>query len=437
MHLQSSPSIDEEIKRKKEYHFLIVVLFLCILVGFGHYFFFTAQGSKTAARLILKTYAGCREVFIGGAKGTLINGLYLEDLELKGLKFLPQGSFIKVQKITLSLHSLTAKGFAVDIFNGRLWMGGEDPVLFYGSYKDGDVDLSIYTKRVDVDDVLQFFDSKEIARDLTGTVTDFDATVKGSFLEPVAVGDFLLQSLQYKDFSMTNSHGAFDLKLKKIHFDTKIFGGVSLQNGKLVGLKTAIVNLLPSKIIFNGSLTSPTLNAQAVSSVGKIKIMINIRGAVDSPDLELTSEPSVAQQRLLLMLATGRSWSSLDTLGTQETISPELAGDFLDYFLFSGKESEIADHFGIKNFSLKYDDTTKGIRITKDLDSRTEASYSIDQNTDQDGKSSTTQTIGQEYKLTDRVSVGAQKQFSQTDAKSDSKKDQEGSKVILKYKKSF
>lgn len=423
---------------KKSNSFIIFTAVVCVVAAAVYYFVFTAKGSGFIARTALANYLGPESVNIEKTEGSLSQGLVFQNIEFNGLKQLPPGNNLKIQKLEVDLNFFGRGGFSVKIHNGRLHLPGSDRVIFYGDYQNGTLNLTVYSNAVGVRETLDLFAKSSELKDLAGILRNIDISIKGSFLAPQISGEFQIEQLSQKSFAMTNSSGALSLQLKDIKTDLKIQGEILLNDGKVFGPKTAVINLQKSKIIFSGEPRKPSFDLRGVSRVGDVKINIELKGTVGQPSLKLTSQPSLPQGQLLVMLATNKSWQDTENALKKGELSADLAKDFLDYFVFSGTGNKIAEKFGLDTIAVKYDREAKGVGITKSVSGKTAASYSVEQSQGKMQEPATTHKVGAEYKITENISAAAEKEL-----KPDNNADQEqegekaDDKVILKFKKEF
>ena len=89
-------------------------------------------------------------------------------------------------------------------------------------------------------------------------------------------------------------------------------------------------------------------------------------------------------------------WLSLPTLKNikilgQGKVSPDLAGDFIDYFVFGGSGARLSEQLGIRGFSVKYDKNKKGLEVKKAISDKLEASYGVEQSQAKEQQLKTTQ----------------------------------------------
>ena len=425
--------------KKTIYLFIYTFAIFSVLIGsIVYYLAFTHKGSNFIARSILTGYVETEDVDIKKTSGNLSEALVYQDIEFHDLKWLPKGNLLKIQRLEISVSSFSLQGLNIKIQNGRLTFSGSEAILFYGDYQNGVLNVSAYTNNIGIRDTLDLFAETAALKKISGSLEGVDINIKGSFLEPEIQGSFLVEKLSRDKFSMTNCPGKLNLKLADIKDNLKIKGEILLEKALISGPKTALINIRESKLLFTGDPKTPTLDLRGTSAVEDVKINILLKGTFAEPDLKLTSSPAMDQDRLLLMLATNKSWQSVETAVIKQELSVDIAKDFLDYFIFSGSGSKMAERFGIRNISVKYDGTTTGIGATKDISSKTAVSYSIEQQQEKEKEPSMSHKVGTEYKITENISIAGEKEIKQNSATEQAQdKQKTDDKVILKFKKDF
>lgn len=419
---------------------IAVVLFLSIISSCLYYFIFTSSGSSLITKLVISKYVESRDIDIKSTKGSLSQKLIFQDIEIENLKWLPKGSIIKIKKLGFYFTSFNLTGLNIEISNGRLILPDSESILFYGSYKDSSLDINTYSNYVNVKALLDMFFERKILKGFSGTTKDIDIYVKGTFLEPTITGELQIQEFQREGFLIFDCPTSFNLSFKGIKEELKIYGELNFSKGEISGTNTATVTLNPSKVSFNGSYQNPSFNIRGTSNVEKTKINITLKGTMSKPELILSSEPPMPQERLMVMLVTNKSWKGAEESASRGQISADLAADFIDYFAFGGTGSRIAQQLGISEISLKFDKETKGIDLKKEITSKSGVTYGIEQTQTKEKDASITQKVGGEYKVTETISVGAEREFKQdntTEQTQDQDKLQTEDKVLLKYKKEF
>ncbi|MFC1805171.1 translocation/assembly module TamB domain-containing protein, partial [Candidatus Omnitrophota bacterium] len=390
---------------------IIVVIFAA--AALAYYIFFTAAGAKMIVKSLIRKYAAARKIEIKSARGSLAGGFLLQDVNATGIRGLPEGSELKIQKFSARMTSLSPGGLNFEIFNARLNIAGVRQVLFQGNCKKGALDLNIYAQGINLAHTLGFFSEEENLKFLSGELTGLDAYIKGPSRNPEISGDLLIESLSYKGFSASDCPVVFKMKIEDLNQPPRIKGEAVFGKGEISGPKTARIRLERSTVYFLGDLRKPGLNIKGNAAVGKYIIRVALTGTPEKPEIMLTSEPQASQSRLLVMLATGKSWSGTEEALKKGELSVDLAKDFVDYFFFGGAGSKLSEQYGI-DVSVQYANGSRKVGVKKSISEKAQITYSTEQSQAkaEDGKPK--QKIGGEYQVAGGVSVGAEKEIAQT-----------------------
>jgi autotransporter translocation and assembly factor TamB len=426
---------------RKIFPFTIPILaIICGIALLAYYFLFTTRGSSSIAQLALSKYVSSEHIDIKEVDGNLSQTLSYKDIIFEDLEFLPPGSTLKIKELGISFSAFNPSGLNVNIRNGSLIMPNFNTIFFSGAYQGGSLDVNAYSQNVSIKSVLDLFTQSSNLKKISGMIGDLDVYVKGSFLDPQLTGEFKIDTLSRDLFSIANCPVTLDLQLNDIKGKLRISGTILLSNAVVTGPKGTSVNLQESKIMFNGDPGKPSFDLRGDSTIEGAKINIVLKGTLDKPELNLTSEPPLPQGQLLAMLATGKAWKGAEKSLSSGQLSPDLAADFIDYFAFGGMGSRIAKQLGISEISLKFDKETKGIELKKEITSKSGVTYGVEQTQINENDTSVTQKIGAEYQVTESISVEAEREFKQdntTGQTQEQDKAQTEDKVLLKYKKEF
>jgi autotransporter translocation and assembly factor TamB len=425
---------------KKKNIVIPILAAICAIAFLVYYFIFTTRGSSAITKLALSKYVSSENINIRKSGGTLSRTLSYKDLVFENLEFLPQGSILKINELNIGLTSFTLSGLDINILNGSLAMPNFNTIFFSGNYQDGSFDINAYSQKIGVQAVLDLFAQSSNLSKISGMIGNLDVYIKGSLFEPQLTGGLQIETLSHNGFSIANCPVALDLQLNDIKDELKIFGTVSLSSAIITGPRGTSVNIQESKIMFNGDPQKPSFDLRGNSTVDGTKISIVVKGTLDKPELNLTSKPSLPQGQLLAMLATGKGWKGADQSLSSGQVSADLAADFIDYFAFGGTGSKIAKQLGISEVSLKFDKETRGIGLKKEITDKAGVTYGVEQTQTKEKETSVTQTVGGEYKVTESISVEAQRELKQNNTAEQTQgqdKPQAEGKVLLKYEKEF
>ncbi len=366
-------------------------------------------------------------VSLDKATGSLTEGFSLYEAEATDITRLPAGSVLAVQRVDMSdLPRTSIRNFkqaGVKVNNGRLRLPHSEPILFYGKYLNGNIDAHFYSRIVDPEEILEMFPNPQHVRAGTGTVSDINLHVIGAVLEPEATGNFLVDKLTRRGFTMAHCPVVFTVRLKDFGRDFKVYGELMFEGGVVSAKQTAIA-LEPSTIEFSGNPKVPIFNVKGVSVVQGTRIHIALTGNRFVPDLKLTASPPASEGRLLAMLATGESWGGAEAAVREGQIAPDLAKDFIDYFIFGGLGSKLARSLGISDVSLLYDPETNRMGVSTTIADRVEVTYETEQPKPNQASTTASTTeqqapgtykVGAGYKITEgtTVKIEGEREFAQ------------------------
>lgn len=426
------------ILRRKVFFFIGLAAGVILLAGAVIYAVFTTKGSNFISRPLFSKYIEAESTSVKETTGSFFETLVYHDLEFRNLKWLPRENSLQIQRLEIAVSSLSLEGLSIRIHNGKLKFSGSDAVLFYGDFQNGILDITVYSNGINIREVLDSFFGAAVLKKISGVFGDADVNIKGSLFQPEIDGSFNVEKLTRNSFSMSNCNGEVNLQFKDIKDDFKLNGQILLKSGVISGPKTAVINLKESKIMFEDNPKRPMLDLKGLAIVEKVKINISVKGDFDHPQLNLTSEPFMGQDRLLVMLATNKAWQSIETAVNKQELSADIAKDFLDYFIFSGSGKKIAEKYGIRDISVKYNGTTAGVGAVKDITDKTAISYSVEQPRQKKEDTTASHKIGGKYKITENVLIGAEKELKQKNKTEPEQDKQSGNdRVILEFKKDF
>lgn len=427
--------------RNNKFHVVLfsALIFGCALLFFLGYLFFTTKGSSFLAKFIISKYVSLDNILVKEKKGGFSNTLTYEDISIRDIEFFPKGSLVKIQRLDISFVAEGVFGLNARIYNARLIMPGFDAIFLSGTFQKGELDINVYSKNMNVAQVLGLFAPKLGFENVSGSIKDIDVYIKGMIYEPEIQGVFYVDGISRYRFGLADCQGKFNLKLKDIKQNFNLSGWIDLSGGKVSGLKNTQINLISGKLEFGGDPKSPVYNLKGNTLVEGTNINVELKGKIGSaPNLLLSSSSLLSQEGLLVMLVTGKSWSG--TASTAKGQLPaDLVKDFVDYFFFSGSGTRMAQYFGINDILLTVDSEKKGVEVKTSVTEKLGADYKVEQAKSNGNDATTVQKVGGEYKITNTLSIGAEKELLYKDAGvgplgEQSKPDD---RIILKYKKKF
>ncbi|MFH1246098.1 MAG: translocation/assembly module TamB domain-containing protein [Candidatus Omnitrophota bacterium] len=411
---------------------LIISIILAVL---SFSLFFTPSGIGILVKLYISCVIHPKSINIGKIESSFPEKILLKDIELKGIKGLPAGSKLRIQECRLSFMKFK---LYCRVNNGTLRLPRTEPILFYGTYTDGLLDFNVYSKYIDIRDIRTLLPKRAVKINLRGGLANADISLSGSLQEPELKAQFVTKGIRYKTFSLSKCPVFCDVRLKSAGKELEIYGETHFREGT-ISARNLLITIKNSAIVFCGAPGKSTLDIQGQSIIEKIPITLTLRGTFNAPDLHLSSSPPMPESLLMIMLLTGKAWEDSGALATQGQISPSLIAEFIDYVVLGGSGSRLAAMLGIDEVGLRYDRRQKGIKVKKAISDKLEATYEIEQPQTKEGVSAATHKVGGEYKITDTISIGAEKELTQEKSKTENSADKSSAedKVTIKYKKEF
>jgi hypothetical protein len=373
------------------------------LAGGAYYAFKTPSGALTAARLFFGLAVHPQALRIGTVEGSLWQGVVLRNLELVDPQGLPAGIVLRIQELQVKIGAFTTEGISCAVVNGRLLVPEAETIMFDGSLAGGIVAMSLYTHQVHVAMLRELFPRKSLARDVGGTVRECEFHAQGTAGRLEIQGTLVIEEGSWKNIALRECLVAITAEVRGFPVATAVSGQAQLQGGTLSGEKTAVITLKPGTVQFQTKPQQVSLALHGTSTVERTKISIAVLGAADEPELRLSSDPPLPQDRLLLMVATGQSWDGEGTSPAGAT-----AGDLVNYFLL-GRTNVVTDTLKVDRFSVQLDRTKVGAKLEKDLSPQTSLKYEVNQKNDTAGGSGVTRTLTGDYQLSDNVSLEAER----------------------------
>lgn len=424
-------------KRKIIITLIVCVVFVLLLAGAGYFLLATEQGSQWLARTVINRFVKAREIDIGNFEGTLADEIVLENAVFENLKGLPEGSILRIQKLTARIVPFDPFNSKIQIINARLRLPFSDPIVLFGKYERGLMDFNVYSNSIDLKEILGFFDEPELDK-VTGDLNDFDFYITGPLSDIAIKGDFVIQRLAYLSFILKEAPASASFQIVEQQGEYEPRGTLRIEKGKLTARKTTL-KLTESRITLSSvPVMNVILDVRGTTRIGATEITVNLGGTQDKPELSVNSVPPLPEPRLLLMLATGQSWEGVETALQDQTLSPAAVREVANYLFFGGEDQTLAQRLGFKDIKILYDEETRGIGVTKSLTSGIDVGYQIKRETPKTEPSQLEQKVESDLKLNENISVSVEREIKQYQgpAAVDSEKETED-KILLKYKKKF
>ena len=420
--------------------FAILCSFVITLVSIGAALvLFTPQGAALILNHVTARVLGPGNVVYKRLEGSLIRGVSVFHMEVRKPAVLREGSIVRVQEMHMRLVRFAIDGLDVSIANARVLDPKADPVVIDGAFSGGRYDANVYTASLKMDvlrGIIRHFRNPPL---LYGELKGLDLVVSGDLMRPVLKGRAVIDHMPYNGFRLREAPVDVDLYFLRAGGLWGTYGR-AVVHGAWLKTPRSVVRLGECHLAFDGDPRNPALDMKGTSTVDRVRISITVTGTRRAPRVDLASEPPLPQGQLMLMLTTGKRWDSLSGINANNKMTPELAGDFVDYFFFGGAGTQVARFLGLSGVSYSLSGTTQGITVNKDLSDRLGVSYGVAVGTAAlDGHREVTQKVGSAYRVTDNITVSAQKEVIPAQRGTAGLKPYRipDDRVFLQYRKSF
>ena len=376
-------------------------------------------GAVTAERAGAQLCTAALE-WAGGAHPVRYD-VVLEELQVDGGYQLPADVAVSLQRVRVQGSWPDRLLPDVNVFNGRLWLPRSEPLFFSGGLIGGRWDVPFYISTLNLRDLWAMIHAGKRLSLWRGRVKEFDGTIQGRALSPQVSGQFHLETISGQLLTVAGAPGTLTLEVSRGApvQPLQLRGEIEANHGA-VQLRHTTVALLPSRMVFSGDPKAPRLDAQGLTTVAGTRIHVVTQGLLKKPDIQLTSDPPMAHERLLMMLATGKAWRPAGADVEEGWLSPELATDAIDFFVFGGEGGRLASQLGISETSLEFNPEQNRIgasaTFAERIELRVEADTGLQEDETVNRANSATQPVperaykvGAAYKLTPDTSVGVER----------------------------
>lgn len=423
----------------EKYKNILFWIAVIVFIVLGAIFFLTSTrpGLRLVTRQFLPKFIDAQDIQVGDVSGRLSDELVFERIELKNLKFFPESTTIRVQRLSIKLKSLNPQDAEINFENIRFFMPHSDPIVFFGHYRAGQLTANIYSRSVSVEECLSLLPRK-ITGNPRGVIKNIDWFLEGPLNAIKLTGAFEIEQLILPRLMMSEILGDLSLVFYRGESGFNPSGEVRVIQGK-VKVQNTFLRLEESKLFFAGSFGEPTFSIKGKTSISNVHIDLTLLGTPQAPQVKLSSNPPLAQGALLLMFLTGKNMDVVQTSIEQQRLTPDLAKDMVDYFLLGGEGGRFAQRFGIKDVSIIYDKDVAGIGVKKEVTEYLDIGYQFEQQgLDRSQSFDLKHTLGAELKLNSRVSLEVDKevyQFHTQERFEETIKPDD--RIFLKYKTRF
>ncbi len=423
----------------KKRPFVIAGIVALLLAGAAMVFLWwlllTRQGASFIVRRVVRDVMGAVDYKIAGVEGALGGHVVIKELEIGRLnRRLPPDVVVKVSKIDVFFTSPFLKGLNIEVHNGRMIFPDSSSIVLDGSLQDGVFEADIFGRDIYLADVRRFAPAVKELADLQGVVGRLECHLKVSPRRFAVEGKAYVTEILGDRFILQNCPLGFLWEYAASHGS---WASISIYGGQL-GLPHATVILKPGRVILADGPRDVRLDLKGFSQVENASISIHLQGTLKEPKLRLDSDSFLSQERLLVMLLTGKSWSSAEASLSQGGVSADLIKDTLDYLFFGGKVADVARALGVSDVHLEIDQNKKGVGVGTQITPRARMTYTVSQQDGGKKDASVTQKAALIYKVADHLSVEGEKEMrSQESITNTTQLPETNDAVFLKYRQNF
>ena len=417
--------------------FIVTLISVMIVVSCGYYYLtHTSQGARWLFDNLAGRYLGAKTVKYRGFEGTIAQGIHLSNVRIEDINKFTTRNLVLIQQLDLAIPDFDIRKIGIKIRNGRIKFPLSDPLGFYGSFVDGNLDFHLYCGIIDVREIVTVVKSDLSLHNLKGTAQKASMTITGPYTQPVLDGEFLLEDFRYLGFSLAQLPATFHYTLDHSLEGLLWKGELSVPSGVVTSRLTKI-DLKPSRLIFTGPFKNPALDIYGSSKVNQTLINISLGGTKQKPTLNVTSNPPKPKNVILVMLATGQELIIPHNASDSNHTFTRSDQDFMEYFTFTSGES-----VGLTDFYVNMQDDARWLGIKRKVTNQLKVGINLQESRATSGvNTDVSRTIGGEVQVADHITLGVDKKVTQVvdPAKNQSTSEQKdgGMDVTIKYKKSF
>lgn len=395
--------------RKKFLFFIVIGLIISlVMAGVGLLF----SGNRWAINHLLDLVIPESDVQVREIDGNLLKGTTFRNIVINNLLDMPQGTELKIQEVTVNGSLLNWKSVDWEIHNARLFLPNQDPVVLNGRYINQEFDINIFTNGALLSTLVDFWPDWNIRLPKPVSLDAIDLYVRGTVEEPIITGQLVVSRAVFNKFELTGGAPlTLDLRINQRQQDWKLYGVIHIAEGVLI-CPHSVLKLSSSHLSFDGNWANPRFDLRALTVIDRVRINLDVQGDLEKPELNLVSDPVFSREELMLMVATGKRWKGVNNLIGTGAVTGDLTKDFIDYIFLAGRGQRFANRYGVYDVSVTLERNRYGISARKSLFEWLDVGYAVEKEADQAARrSQVQQKVDGALKLTDKLSVGVERQM--------------------------
>lgn len=288
----------------------------------------------------------------------------VEDARIEGLPFLKTAHTLEAQSVEWDLAQ--GRYGLRQVINARLRIAGsEDPIVIIGAGSPEGPDVRVYSRSVEVEALKAALGAPADLKLRDGAIDDIELHVTGAWKRPHLTGILTLDRVRYGRFEFAGVRVWSDgLDAASTRTGPEVYGPVVASGGQ-VRHPRGIVDLLTAKAAYYGDPAQPEMDIEGTTRIGSADVRIYINGTPRKPQVRLGSDAPFSQEKLLLMLATGREWPATEKALEAGKATLDVTREFLDYFVLGGTGQKMKERFGLRDLTLGLSDQVTVLGIEK------------------------------------------------------------------------
>lgn len=415
---------------------LIILIFVLAVGSAGAWYLLCTTRGLTFAASFYALFLPVKTITAGSIEGNLLAGARFINVEASEIEALP-GSVIRVQEATLAFRR--PWGLDIAVKNGRCELPTGEAIYFAGSLRAGVLNANVYSGGLNVQTILKILAGARLpgaVSGITGRISGMDLFVSNTIDDVRIEGAMRVDELLFRNFS------AFNVPVKaELDFFPRpgsITGRISAGSGTLVA-RNARMEIREGNFDFSGDPANPSFKVSGNTVIGDTRINAVFSGNARTPGLQLSSQPPLPQERLMIMLLTGRSWQDSQNALARGRVTPGMVSDFAGFFLFGRSMERLKKDLGITGIEIQYERGEKAIEVHKAISRSADLIYGVAETEGAGGvdEKERVQTLGLEYRLNDTLSIEGKKQVKEKNPGSVQDVKPPESVIRLKFKKNF
>ncbi|NLE64591.1 MAG: hypothetical protein GX606_01600 [Elusimicrobia bacterium] len=370
----------------------------------------TGPGAGVIARPSISVLTGGGDTTWETIRGNLLKGVTITNMEVRRVSFLPEEAVLRVGELHLKASSADVFSWQMCFLNARILLPDADPLVADGRLEEGRWVVNIHTRTLAIRRILEFFPGLAHVSRVSGDLEAVELSIDAFEEEIRLAGTLRVKSGRYGDNLLEDADLHIDLILAPGASRWSLRGKVVILSGDLVTLH-ARTRLARSQITIGQDPLDPELDINGRARVGKTSVDIKVTGTRRDPVLSLTSDPPRSREELLLLLTTGKAWGGVDGALDTGKMTPQMSADLVDYFLFGGAGRRLGRVVGLDRISVNMDPQSQGISLRKDVTGALGIDYGLERELKEDQTVRYRHRLSGEYDLTDRLTIGLQKEL--------------------------